>query len=244
MSPSREHQGGNAVLLILIGVALFAALAYTFMKGSKQGQGNMSTQQAKIVAQNIRSYAMDIEQGINKLVRRGCSQDQLSFAGSVNRTGAFYNNTWAPSDKSCHVFDPAGAGIADNAVSTGNGTNTWHFGQNNRLVTQASPLQTVYGIMAMMTNVSDNVCTELNKQAGNGWVHIPTKSSGNWNFKRYNPSVGMGIISGPGYTTCTDITYAGPPSGTYCGVSEGCINDTVDSDAPSNMYFRFVYTTP
>lgn len=234
-----HHQSGNAVLLILLGVALFAALAYTFMRGSQQGQGNMSAQQAKIAAQEIRNSALNIDRAINKLVSRGCSQDQLSLSGTTNRTTTHYINTWAPSDGSCNVFGSNGGGVSDASLSTGKGQSSWEFGQNEAF--EIKPGQWAYGIMALLPNISDQVCQAINNQTQNGWTNIPTYNTRIW--FRYSPSLSLGIRPAPnfGWQYCSNFVHSG---GGSCGSLEGCLNATDPAHAGGKLYFRYVYMVP
>lgn len=109
----RSSQAGNAIVIILIAVFLFGALAAVFMRGAKTGQGNLTTQQAKLAAQEILDFYNSLERAANKLRSKGCSENDISFA-NPNDAGAFitYNHpSTAPSDNSCHIFDPAGANL-------------------------------------------------------------------------------------------------------------------------------------
>lgn len=108
-----SRQSGNVVLMILIAIALFGALAYTFMRGSQQGQGNLTGNQARIAAQELQTFFTYVDQTANKLRSRGCSVMDLSFSNSGD-TGTYVslnNSATAPVDKSCHVFDAAGGNI-------------------------------------------------------------------------------------------------------------------------------------
>lgn len=113
LSCHRPSERGNAVIYILLTVALFAALAYVFMRGGQQGQGNMTSQRARIGAQEILSYAKMIEKRVDSLRTKGCSESQINFANTVwlkaNGT-AFHDigsNANAPVDGSCDVFGTA-----------------------------------------------------------------------------------------------------------------------------------------
>lgn len=111
MPQRRAQQKGNAVLIILIGVALFAALVYTFMRGSQQGSTGMSKQQARILATEILDYSRAVERGLNRLrSKRECSEKQISFDDSDSTTSG-YENPYAPADKSYHLFFPEGGGV-------------------------------------------------------------------------------------------------------------------------------------
>lgn len=80
---TRHHQDGNAVIMILVAVALFAALGFTFLKGGQQGIGNMSAQQASMAAQDIVAYANKMENAFNRLRQKGCSETEFDFSNNV-----------------------------------------------------------------------------------------------------------------------------------------------------------------
>ncbi len=109
------RQSGNAVLIILLGVALFGALSYTFMRGSQTGQGNLTQQQAKLAAQELATFVNTINRAFQKLRSRGCSESDISFAytGTNGTFGTAWTNhpATAPVDYSCHIFRPEGAGL-------------------------------------------------------------------------------------------------------------------------------------
>ncbi len=102
-------QAGNAVLFILIAVALFGGLAYTFMRGAKTGQGNLSIGQQKIYAEEVINYANLITRTVDKLRSRGCSENEISFEDPAL---SGYANGSTPVDNSCKVFHSSGGNIA------------------------------------------------------------------------------------------------------------------------------------
>jgi hypothetical protein len=104
-----KKDAGNAMIYVLIGIALFAALAYTFMRGGKSAQSGLSSNQSKIAAQDILDYAADIEKAVNRLRGNGCSENQLSFeTADALPNAAAYANANAPGDYSCHIFHESG----------------------------------------------------------------------------------------------------------------------------------------
>lgn len=102
-------ESGNAVLMILLGVALFGALSYTFMRGSQSGQGNLTSNQAKLAAQEILDYSQTIDRAVNKLLQKGCSEIELNFAGFSPNISS---NPNAPPDGHCDIFTSSGANVA------------------------------------------------------------------------------------------------------------------------------------
>ena len=101
-------QSGNVFIIILIGIILFAALAYTFTRSGQTGTGNLTAQQTEIAAQEILNYARLIENAVNRLRQNGCSENEISFE-SAGLTG--HANAGAPGDNSCHIFDTNGGQV-------------------------------------------------------------------------------------------------------------------------------------
>lgn len=105
-----RRQDGNALFLILIAVALFAALSYA-ITSSGRGGGNIDRETNKIAAAQILDSANALQRAVQKLqILNGCSDTQLSFE---NDTVAGYTNTGDPrGDETCHIFKSDGAGLA------------------------------------------------------------------------------------------------------------------------------------
>lgn len=112
-----RNQSGNAIVFVLMGVVLFGLLAYTFINSAKTGQGNLTKHQEKITAVEMINTASTISKAVEKLRQRGCSENQISIQRDWNGDSAITNtapdlyNANAPTDKTCHLFDAAGANI-------------------------------------------------------------------------------------------------------------------------------------
>ena len=109
-------QSGNALFLILIAVALFAALSYAVTQ-SGRGGGNVNREVVKTDAARLVQYAGQITQAVQKLMLIGaCSENEISFHydsdgdGTLETTDDYYNAS-APTDLSCHVFQQNGGGL-------------------------------------------------------------------------------------------------------------------------------------
>lgn len=87
------------------------------MRGSQSGQGNLTQNQARLAAQEILAYAQSIEQAINKLRQRGCSESELDIQNNiwlrVNGTPPYTptDNSGARPDGTCALFLPTGANL-------------------------------------------------------------------------------------------------------------------------------------
>ena len=109
---------GSVFFYIILGIALFATLAFTVSRGMRGKQtAAMSERKAEIIASDILSYTQKLAQTVDMLRRNNCSESELSFSydsdgdGNYQDSGDTYYNADAPSDLSCHVFHPSGGNI-------------------------------------------------------------------------------------------------------------------------------------
>tara|TARA_B100000686_G_scaffold334513_1_gene401865 strand:- start:4 stop:720 length:717 start_codon:yes stop_codon:yes gene_type:complete len=102
-----NYSKGNALFLILIAVALFAALSYAITNSSRGG-GNLDKEQQMIDNAVNEQCVASVEYGENKLkIINGCSVAELSYELSDGTN----ENPSNPSDTSCFLFHRDGAGV-------------------------------------------------------------------------------------------------------------------------------------
>jgi hypothetical protein len=105
-----RHQHGNVLFLILIAVILFAALSYAVTQSNKGGGSDARKEKSSLAGNQILNYANSVNAAVMALrISRGCDDTQISFENPIV---SGYENANAPLDKRCHVFDPAGGGLA------------------------------------------------------------------------------------------------------------------------------------
>ena len=106
-------QAGNILFLILLAVVLFAALSYAVTQSTNGGVKDASPEKLSAQVSEIMNQTAAMDLAITRLRSRGCSDTQISFQSSAVTTFPHndYSNTNAPDDKSCNVFDQAGAGL-------------------------------------------------------------------------------------------------------------------------------------
>jgi len=100
------RQSGNALFLILIAVALFAALSYAVTQ-SGRGNAGIEREQQMIDQAVSEQCNASVDYAVNKLkIIVGCDTSEISYelADGTNP------NASAPADERCHVFRAAGAG--------------------------------------------------------------------------------------------------------------------------------------
>jgi hypothetical protein len=114
----KTNSKGNALFLILIGVALFAALSYA-ITSSDRGSGGIAKEQGRLDAGELQQRLTMIKVAYEKLRLQGCAFNQISVHWDQdndgdyndNNAGELYYNSSAPVDHSCHIFHPQGGGI-------------------------------------------------------------------------------------------------------------------------------------
>ena len=164
-------QNGNVLFIILIGIVLFAGLMYAFTESSQNSFSNLDREQAQIVATDILNYGQKVENGVQRLLARGCSELDISFENSISATD-YTNVNSTPGEYDCHVFHPEGAGLTYAPPPANSGTGTewlfnfgnaaWGVGEADGLCSDASCIDMVI----LLGGVQENVCRSLNFLSG------------------------------------------------------------------------------
>lgn len=119
-NPHLIGQSGNALWFILVAIALLAALTFALTQNSSKQADNLSSEQARIVAQQTMRDFNEYTQGVNKLMQfNNCSESQISFENTYIDPPSTYNNTKSPLDHRCKIFMPEGAGLVRRSAPTG-----------------------------------------------------------------------------------------------------------------------------
>ncbi len=219
-----NKEQGSVFFYILLGVVLFGTLAFTVSRGMRgQQTDSMTDRQAELIASELQDYAKKVASTIDKLRRRGCSENEISM-----ETPAGLNiNANAPIDKSCHVFEPAGGNII---------FVTPNKGVSNNSFWRASSFSNVGGIgtgavdlLLYLPSVNKKVCEVINKSANIIRDTIPLENgfafSNNWN--------GSFSIGGH-YISCNGIA----PTNACNNQSFACISsDFVNTDHDPYIFY-------
>lgn len=111
---SRLNEQGNALLWILICVALFAGLSYAVSQNTRGGSTHIMEQKADLAASEILDYGRSIKGVVQQLQINGCDDVEISFEQTF---ASGYANPNAPTDESCHVFQSNGGNLNYQAPS-------------------------------------------------------------------------------------------------------------------------------
>lgn len=163
-----QSRAGNAMVYVLVGIMLFAALAYTFMRTGQSAGSNMSKQQAKLAAQEIVHFGNLMEQAVNKVRQKYCSETQINFR---NSSEGDYINTNAPGEGYCDIFESTGGGMTwQNPPAGSNDGTTYRYVGGPVLHTingQNSSYTSAHADLVMyLFNINQTLCQTINETLG------------------------------------------------------------------------------
>ena len=125
MLQNRNREHGSALVYVFIGLILFAGLIFTFSKSFQNSNDLAADQQGAVAANDLLTFSNQVEQSVQKLIIKGCSETEISFENLIE---SGYTNPSSPVGKSCHVFDPQGGNMAWRSPPIGvNDGSTWAF---------------------------------------------------------------------------------------------------------------------
>lgn len=206
------HQG-NALFLILIAVALFAALSYAITQ-SGRGGGNVNKETTLLASSNLMQYMQNIKTGVDRLKVLGCAPAEISF----ELPDGSYNNTNAPTNNTCHVFHTSGAGLSyqapdptilNSALSAEAGYGDASFERNNNI--DMGDTSSAYAVELTIPFVSDEICLAINKEL-HDISTIPENTS--------DTPIRIGFtgnFTSGGYIPCENSDLASNACGTHVG---------------------------
>lgn len=160
--PARAAESGNVFLIIMIGIGLFVALMFTFSRGMQQGTDGLSGREAELAASDIVSYGQQLQRGVERLVARGISETDISFANPVDTN---YSNALC-GNNNCLVFHPEGGAVSWKTPPSGvNYASTGYFIGPNRVGSADGTtinIGTEARDLVLLLPVNDNVCAAIN----------------------------------------------------------------------------------
>ncbi len=114
----RFSERGSVFFYILLGVALFAALAYTTTRSSRNTTSNILTKrQAEIAASEIIDYSQKVARVVDQIRLNGVSETDINFASKVFSRHQATLTEWQPNpncaDVSCAVFATYGGPLSE-----------------------------------------------------------------------------------------------------------------------------------
>ena len=159
---SHTSESGNVLWFILVAVILLGALTLMLSRAGSNVEQSGDFEQLRIKATQLMRYASSIEQGIDKLRHiNGCSENEISFA---NTTDTNYNNTNSPTDNSCHIFEPEGAGLEWRSLTDQTSTAFGGAGLGFTGSIEVHDLETTATELVAMIPISQSLCNHINSK--------------------------------------------------------------------------------
>lgn len=161
-----HKQAGNALFLVLIGVALFAALSYAVTQSGRDG-GNIDREKAAILAADILQYSSKMKIAVKRMrMFQDCEDEEISFENES--TGSYYSNSNAPEE--CELFNPDGGGFTYNFPEEASTDTDWKFTGSMKVVgvgyDPAGAPASAKEIIALIGDIDEEVCLAINRSLG------------------------------------------------------------------------------
>ena len=157
----KKNERGNALFLILIAVALFAALSYAVTQ-SGRGGGSIDKEQSLIAASQITQYAAGLRTTVTRMLITGETVNSLDFDTT-------------PDGTSDEVFSSSGGGAISQEPPSSAQTTATSYDYLDRLTSGdgwyiegigTDTDDTGREIMIMADNLRGSVCAEINRGLG------------------------------------------------------------------------------
>jgi hypothetical protein len=170
-----QNNRGNALVIILVLIALLAAITAVAMRSSNRGSGNMDVETARIEAEKLMRQGKSYEYGVGQVMAANqCGENELSFVNSL--TTRVYTNANSPSNKRCNLFSVEGAGLSynppnasilDTTKSTRDDYGEWVFTATHCVLKIGSDDDNTcddneIALIAILPHVTQLFCTQVN----------------------------------------------------------------------------------
>jgi len=219
---ARKGERGNALFLILIAVALFAALSYAITQ-SGRGGGTLDKESAIIAAGQVVEYPATLRTAITRMIITGTP---ASGAGAVE-----FDLT--PEGTTNELFSSAGGGMTDIPPPAASGATAWTYADaihatDGFYIKDVGSNTSVSGreAVAVAQGVTLTVCQQINKGLGQASPYTPAALTAvmNWAapLATYN-TANANTLNGNG---------VGSAAANVDGESFTCVSNAVTAIAP------------
>ncbi len=177
-------QSGNALFLILIAVALFAALSYAVTQ-SGRGGGSIDREQAQIRAAELVQVIGNVRNAVMKLkLLNGCADEEISSYSDLYSTPSTFDNSNSPvagGDFTCHIHHPDGGNVLYFGEDKGEPICGADCGNYVMLMSGRHAVQGLgtanVDLMYMIDGVNEEFCNAFNRYVGIDAASVPTDST-------------------------------------------------------------------
>lgn len=171
-----QNEAGNALIYVLVAIALFAALTFTIGKQTDSNESsNLNNSRSGLYAAQLIAYAAQAKSAIDQMTFSGLNIDDLDFSlpGTAGFTGGVADFR--------KVYHPQGGGLIARPLppetvnqTTATPPANWYLGMfNNTEWTKT----TTNDVMLAAFQISQGVCEEINSVIiGNTTIPVVTGS--------------------------------------------------------------------
>lgn len=245
-SKSRKEMG-NALILILVVIAILAALTAVMMRSSGRALGNLDIEQARIEAQNVMRASKDFEMGVQKLINANrCSEKEINFA-NTSGTARSYTNTYAPASKNCDLFDVEGAGLTysdvpatalDSAASAQSDYGDWVFSGSQCVLGVGSDannacVSSELALIVAVPFINTATCLQINNLVGVTNTSSTTPPTEDFDDATTTRFLGL-------FTPATDPEIGEGGGSNLVGKPTGCYTDNAGTWSGYNVFYRVI----
>ena len=232
-------QNGNAIVMILIAIALFAALGFAFSNTSRTSSSFITDAEAEAYTNKIISYGNDIKSAVKRAQLSGCDLLDISFENDVV---AGYTNGNNPPEE-CKIFKNGVQYIRPNIAwldtSSAGGPPPELFKEiyfpelSSFLIGMGEPSGGAFNIegkevLMIIPHIKKDLCLKINDVLGvaNIGSDPPGEAGSTW-------SAGNSKFDGVGTIGNSQINLSGASG----NVKQVCFEGDGATDALSNTYY-------
>jgi len=177
-----SSQSGNAIIMIFIAIALFAALIFAFNQSSRTSTSVITDSQINTYVDQIVSQANDIKNAVKRVQLRGCDDDGVSFESNKE---AGYVNAGAPANQTCHIFEDTGGGLTFKPIpDVITSSDEWLFTGENQVNNVGTNSVNTGDLIIALANIPLEICNGINEGLRNGWA-TPPLDDGTWDETKF-----------------------------------------------------------
>ncbi len=153
------------MLYILLGVALFAMLAYAIVKGSPGSSSTLSADQARTVAMDMIQYGDSLRPIIDRMMLLGGVSDTDSPAGS----GILFDPPGAGTPPlTRELFDPSGGNATYETPPAAACLSTCSYVFTGQITVTGAGSDTNPELSMILVDIPEEVCAQINSVLGYG----------------------------------------------------------------------------
>ncbi len=165
MSLRTQNEKGNALIYVLIAIALFAALSMTLGRQTDTSEaGSLSDEKAEIYATQLVNYAGQAKSAVDQLIFTGTKIEDIDF--TLPAEGSFGN---PPAGNK--IYHPAGGGLSPGILNPEAVSQTdtnppagWYMGRFNNVEWTKT---TATDVILVAYQINKKICEKINEKITN-----------------------------------------------------------------------------